>query len=209
ASMHFGVRVSPGSLPFADLASWVAIWAWAPGFTFLLTLSLLLFPDGRPPSDRWRPVVWASFVMMALLLFPMAIASWPYRGVAALNTDKIDSQGIAVATGIQILGVLMGLFVAIASGAGMITRFRHAGGIERQQLKWFVLAAVAVMVFVLIISTVTPPPVLGAVASLLIAPLVPAAAAVAILRYRLYDLDRLVSRTIAYATVTGVLVIVF
>jgi hypothetical protein len=205
----FGLVVSPGSLPFADLASWVAVWAWAPGFTFLVSLSVLLFPDGRPPSDRWRPVVWASFVMMALLLFPMAIASWSYRGLAALNTDKIDSQAIAVATGIQLLGVVMGLFVAAASGAGMITRFRHAGGIERQQLKWFVFAAVAVMAFVLTISLATPPPILATVASILIAPLVPAAAAVAILRYRLYDLDRLVSRTISYGIVTGTLVVIF
>jgi hypothetical protein len=91
----------------------------------------------------------------------------------------------------------------------MVVRFRHAGRIERQQLKWFSLAAVVVSAFVLSIAFVTPPLIVGFVASVLIAPLVPAAAAVAILRYRLYDLDRLVSRTIAYATVTGVLVVVF
>ena len=209
AYRQFALAVSPGSLPFADLASWVAVWAWAPGFTFLLTLSLLLFPDGRPPSARWRPVVWASFVVMALLLFPMAIASWPYRGVELLNTDNIHSDSVAIATGIQILGVVAAVFVAIASMAGMITRFRHAGGVERQQLKWFVFAAFAVTAFVLTMSLVTPPPILGFVLAFLVAPLVPVAAAVAILRYRLYDLDRLVSRTIAYGTVTGTLVAIF
>ena len=209
AYAKFGLQVSPGSLPFADLMSWVAVWAWAPGFTFLLTLSVLLFPDGRPPTVRWRPVVWASFLMLTLLLVPMAVASWPYRGLEALNLLPSTSQGIAVATALQILGVLISPFVAIASIAGMVVRFRRADRIERQQLKWFGFAAVAVIVFVLVVSAVTPPAIIVFAASILIAPLLPAAAAIAILRYRLYDLDRIVSRTIAYATVTGLLVVVF
>ena len=51
----YGLAVMPGSLPFADVMAWVALWVWAPGFTLLVTLAVLLFPDGRPPSPRWRP----------------------------------------------------------------------------------------------------------------------------------------------------------
>jgi hypothetical protein len=91
----------------------------------------------------------------------------------------------------------------------MVVRFRHAGRIERQQLKWFTFAAVAEIAFVLSVGILTIPPIVVVPASVLIPPLLPAAAAIAILRYRLYDLDRLVSRTIAYATVTGVLVVIF
>ena len=52
----YGLVTAPGSLPLADVLSWVAVWAWVPGFTLLVTFSLLLFPDGRLPSPRWRPV---------------------------------------------------------------------------------------------------------------------------------------------------------
>jgi hypothetical protein len=184
--------------------SWVALWAWAPAFIFLVTLSVLLFPDGHPPSPRWRPVVWASFVVMALIAVPVAVAMWPYRGL-----DASGDPTVAFAFDIQTIGLVVSPFLAIASIAGMVVRFRHASGIERQQLKWFGFAAVAVIAFVLFIAFVTPPIIVGFVASILIAPLVPASAAVAIMRYRLYDLDRIVSRTIAYAMVTGVLLTVF
>jgi len=204
-----GLEVSPGSLPLADVMSWVSLWAWAPGFIFLVSLSVLLFPDGRPPSARWRPVVWASFVVMGLLILPIAIATWPYRGLVAQDLEASKDQAIAVAYGIQALGFLASPFVAIASFAGIVVRFRQAGPSERQQLKWFGVAAVVVIAFALSVEFVTPPLIVAFVISVLIAPLVPAAAAVAILRYRLYDLDRIVSRTIAYATVTGVLVFVF
>jgi hypothetical protein len=210
---QFGLLVSPGSLPFADIMSWVALWAWAPGFILLVTLSLLLFPDGHPPSPRWRPVVLASFVVMGLLTVPIAIAAWPYRGLAALDLEASMAasadRAVAVAMGIQGLGILASPFVAIASFGGIVVRFRHADQIERQQLRWFGVAAVAVIPFVLSAEFVTPPLIVGFLTSVLIAPLIPAAAAVAILRYRLYDLDRIVSRTIAYATVTGILVVVF
>ena len=82
----YGLAVMPGSLPFADVMAWVALWVWAPGFTLLVTLAVLLFPDGRPPSPRWRPLIWASFGVMGLLAIPMAIATWPLRGPLLLGS---------------------------------------------------------------------------------------------------------------------------
>lgn len=204
---YYGLIVAPGSLPLAAELSWVAVWAWAPGFTLLVTLSVLLFPDGRPPSPRWRPVLWAWFAIMALLGVPVAIAAWPYRGDALLFTGASpEGSALAVAGGIQFIGILATPFAALASIAGMIVRFRGSGPTERQQLKWFIYAAIPEIAFVVSSGFITYPPLVGALASVLIAPLLPVAAAIAILRYRLYEIDRIVSRTISYAAVTGLLI---
>jgi hypothetical protein len=199
--VRYGLVVAPGSLPFADVLSWVAGWAWAPGFTLLVTLSVLLFPNGKPPSPRWRPIIWASFVVMGLLSVPVAIATW-------------TGSGSEIADSLQTMGTTLILFVALASFAGMVVRYRRGGLTERQQLKWYTYAAVPEVAFLVFLGyaasgSVIVPPLVLVVAPFVIAPLLPAAAAVAILRYRLYDLDRLVSRTIAYAVVTGGLVIVY
>jgi len=198
---RYGLVVATGSLPFVDMLEWVGGWAWAPGFTLLVTLSVLLFPNGKPPSPRWRPVMWASFIVMGLLAVPVAIATW-----TGLGSEVADS--------LQTLGTTLILFVALASFAGMVVRYRRGGPTERQQLKWYTYAAVPEMAFIVFAGfaasgSVTVPPLVLLVAPFVIAPLLPAAAAIAILRYRLYDLDRLVSRTIAYAVVTGGLVLVY
>ncbi len=198
---RYGSVVASGSLPFADVLSWVGGWAWAPGFTLLVTLSVLLFPNGKPPTPRWRPVIWASFIVMGLLAVPVAIATWTGRGMETAES-------------LQALGSTLTVFVALPSFAGMVVRYRRGGPTERQQLKWYTYAAVPEMAFIVFAGfaasgSFTVPPLVLLVAPFVIAPLLPAAAAIAILRYRLYDLDRLVSRTIAYAVVTGGLVLVY
>ena len=210
----YGLRVAPGSLPFADVLSWGGVWAWAPGFTLLVTLSVLLFPDGRPPSPRWRPVVWASFAVMGLLMVPIAILAWPHRGLDLLEGSSYSGGDLDVAYNLQALGSALIPFLALASIAGMVVRYRHGGQTERQQLRWFTYAAVPEITFLVFVGlaasgSYTIPPLVAFVATLVIGPLLPAAAAVAILRYHLYDLDRLVSRTIAYAVVTGMLVLTY
>jgi len=206
----YGLRVAPGSLPLADLLSWVAVWAWAPGFTLLVTLSVLLFPDGAPPSPRWRPVIWGSFVAMGLLLIPVAVTTWTHRGADLLGSvDSLSGGGLEVALSLQTIGIALIPFLALASIAGMVVRYRRGGSIERQQLKWFTYAAVPEIAFIVSTGFITYPPLVALIAPLVIVPLLPAAAAIAILRYRLYEIDRLVSRTIAYGAVTGLLVLTY
>jgi len=202
----YGLAVAPGSLPFAAELSWVVLWAWAPGFILLVTLSVLLFPDGRPPSPRWRPVVWASLAVIALLVVPFAIVAWPYRGEALLFTDARPTGGaLGVAFGLQFIGLLASPFVALASIAGMVVRFRRSGPTERQQLKWFTFAAVPEIAFIVSVGFVTYPPLLGALGAILFGPLLPIAAAIAILRYRLYEIDLLINRTFVYGALTAIL----
>ena len=201
----YGLIVRPGSLPLAAEWSWLATWIWAPGFTLLVTFSLLLFPDGHLPSARWRPIAWLSVVTMALLVIPPAIAAWPSRGIALTGSRDALSNTLGLAEQIQFFGLLVSSAVAIASIASIVTRFRRSSGRERQQLKWFTYAAIPEISFVFASAFVTMPPFVGVV----MAPLLPVAIGIAILRYHLYEIDRLISRTIAYAVVTGVLVATF
>ena len=199
----YGLIVHPGSLPLAAESSWLAVWAWAPGYAMLVTLTVLLFPDGRLPSRRWRPVAWGSFVMLGLLVIPTAIASWPVRGLTLL----LQSAGSAAGPPLQFIGVLASPFLAAASVVGLGVRFRRSVGVERQQLKWFTYAAIPSIGLTVLVGLVETGPVLGRMIAILATPLLPIAAAVAVLRYRLYDIDRIVSRTVTYAAITAVLAI--
>ncbi|MDQ6795016.1 MAG: hypothetical protein M3067_09420, partial [Chloroflexota bacterium] len=200
--------VASGNLPLASELSWVAVWAWVPGFTLFSTLGILLFPTGRLPSRRWWPVVALAAVAFVLLLVPV-VALWPYRGLPlelqnALNQPPPSDPVIVAANAIQSVGQVVLLAAMIGSVAGLVIRFRRSTGVERQQLKWFTYAAI-LDVLLLVVWTVIPlDPLAGALSSLLLA-FLPIAIAIAILRYRLYDIDRIVSRTIGYAIVTAIL----
>jgi hypothetical protein len=206
--------VASGNLPLASELSWVAVWAWVPGFALFSTLGILLFPTGRLPSRRWWPVVAVAVIAFVLLLAPV-VALWPYRGLQLEIQNTVGGNQplpvdplIVTANAIQGVGQVVLLVAMIGSVAGLAFRFRGSIGVERQQLKWFTYAAI-VDVLLLIVWTVTSlDPLVGALSALLLA-LLPIAIALAILRYRLYDIDGVVSRTIGYAIVTGILGVTF
>jgi hypothetical protein len=205
----YGLVTAPGSLPLADVASWVAKSAWVPGF-LLLGMLVLLFPDGELPSARWRPLVWVSGVAFALMLVPVAVVAWPYRGAALIPQDwGAGDRPVDIANALQLVGVLLSLLVAIAAVAAVVVRFRRSSGIERQQLKWFAYASLAEIVMLMATQLGIVPAPLDMIVAAVVTPLVPVAIGIAILRYRLYELDRIISRTVGWAIVTGVLVAVF
>jgi hypothetical protein len=210
AAAHYGFVVDPGSVPFAAEWAWVSQWAWAPGFVLLITFAVLLFPDGRPPSPRWRVVGWLAAGILGLLIIPVAIAAWPVRGVDLIVDREALSTGFfATAVQLQFLGVLLIPVAGVASIASMVVRFRRSTGVERQQLKWFTYAAIPEVAFVVSSAFINYEGLAGLLGAIVLAPLLPVAAGLAILRYRLYEIDRIVSRTISYATVTGILAVVF
>ena len=186
------------------------------GYTFPVALVslLLLFPTGRLMSPRWR---WILLILSVGALSQAAYAAvepFPIQGV----TDLRNPTGLPDLTGvlepINTIGSL-GLSAALlAAVAQLVVRFRRARGVERQQLKWFVLAASVVGAFI-VLAVVTQAAGAQGVAGLFWVAgissivLLPASAALAILRYRLYDIDRIISRTIAYAVVSAILAIVF
>jgi len=183
--------------------------AWA-GWAFTIILALggplyfltpLLFPDGRLPSSRWRPVVWAAVIGIVVETATSAVSNVNFSSNFRALRDPVTvlaplNTAYNLATSVQPIVFVLG---AIA----MIVRFRRAGTEQRQQLKWFMYASVvsAVVVFVAADISNNPLP-----AFEIVTPLIPAAVGIAILKYRLYDIDRLISRTLGYAIVTGLLV---
>ncbi len=168
----YGLVLVPGSLPFATEWSWVAVWVWAPGFVLLATFSLLLFPDGHLPSRRWRPVSWFSLVMLALFVIPVAIASWPSRGVALTGPlDRDMGPAMEIAGTFQFIALLMAPILAAASVASVVIRFRRSNDLQRQQIKWFTAAAIPEIGFIVAGAFLTVPTLIGLLAAVLIAPL--------------------------------------
>src|SRR6266480_398213 len=187
----------PGALPFGAFMSWVAVWAWPPGILLVFTFLLLLFPDGRLPSRRWRVVARLALADLVLLVVPIAITAWPIRGPVLVNIGEsapaAASDAFKLAYNLQIAGVL-GMFVlGLFSAASLIVRMRRSTGDEREQIKWFAFAASILVVAVILGSPLFN---LGGQLQVVAFPLVPLASAVAILKYRLYDIDVVINKTV-------------
>jgi hypothetical protein len=205
-------RVAGGDLPLAAELSWVAVWAWVPGFTLFSTLGILLFPTGRLPSGRWWPVVALAAVAFVLLLVPAA-PMWSYRGlpleqVNALNATPPPDPVVDAAYTLSGVGQVLLMVAMVGSVVGLAIRFRRSIGVERQQLKWFTYAAILDFLLIVVWSVNLLDPLVSALSAFLIATF-PVGIAIAILRYRLYDIDRVLSRTIGYAIITGILGLTF
>jgi hypothetical protein len=200
--------VDPGSLPGGALASWLSVWTWAPGLA-LIAFLMLLFPTGRPPTRRWRWVGWASAATI-LLLTGGAMSLWPERGEALLR-DSLPGNPVIRAV-VEIAWTVMVVLVLV-SLASLIVRFRRSRGEERQQLRWiaYVAGVVSALLFnelFLIEWLGAGESTLGIVGEHLVnlsAAAFPIATAVAILRYRLYDLDLVINRTLVYGSLTAIL----
>jgi hypothetical protein len=176
-------------------------------FALILVFTPLLFPTGRLLSARWRPVAVAAAVATALIAV----------GGALQPTLKLQHEDYTVHNpiGLRVVpdeeagllgGVLFGVLVccAVAALASLILRFRRSQGVERQQLKWFTYAAALAILF----QAVPTPQPAGLVRDVLFGltiAFIPVAAGIAILRYRLYDIDRLINRTLVYGLLTALL----
>jgi hypothetical protein len=213
------LATAPGSLPAPEWLAWVAYWTW-PLNLLGLALLLLLFPDGRVPSRRWPIVPWLlglAFAGITLwtMLHPTLLDLGVVKtanpaGLVALDDRAVQGLG-------AILGILAFLTVFVGSVACALAPFlrrRRAQPIERQQLKWLAVVATATALagaagFVLAGFDDTSVAVAGRLLLLLalagVVVGIPAAVGVAVLRYRLYDLDRLISRTLVYGLLTVVL----
>jgi hypothetical protein len=195
-----------GALPGAIVAAWYWAWAAFPVFGLTFTFTLLLFPTGRLLSPRWRPIAWLAGLDLAVItvlaaLQPTLTVGHDKRAIA----NPIGISGLAHPEQGAVGAVLTGLFTvtAIAACVSLVLRFRRARGEERQQVKWFAYAA-SLMVIALLVGALLVPAWGDLIAALTIA-LLPVAAGIAILRYRLYDIDRLISRTLVYGLLTAIL----
>jgi hypothetical protein len=191
----------PGSLPGRLVAAWVYTWIWLTLITLTVAFPLLLFPTGRSLSPHWRPVSWLAGGLTA---------AWAVLGALDPSLDIYNGtipNPIGVPAADPNAGLLstivngLTLFVLAAAIGSLIVRFWRSQDVERQQLKWFAYAGALVVLAGLSTQVV---PSLGNLPWVTVVAL-PIAVGIAILRYRLYDIDRLINRTLVYGLLTVVL----
>jgi hypothetical protein len=206
----YALLTNPGALPLGAEASWLGQWIWAPGLGLSLVFLPLLFPDGHPPSHRWRPVGWLGGLSIGLTVVSSTILLWPERGPALLTGDENPSHVVNVLVGF--IAVPM-LFVAgLGAAISLFVRFHRARGEERQQIKWFASATALSLVWIFVFGQSAVGGLPGAIVALsflLVIPSIPIATGIAILRYRLYDIDRIINRTLVYGSLTVTLVALY
>jgi len=202
AAKTYAARTPAAELPGAAWAGWVlTISVGVTGSFFFLVP--LLFPDGRLPSPGWRPVVWIAVLAGLAAAVASAISDVNFHSDFPHLVDPVVL--VAPLGTVYNLATTVGPFVFLAGAVSMIVRFGRSGPEQREQLKWFVYAS-AVSALAVFAAGLRNNPLL--VVELTV-PLIPAAVAIAIFKYRLYDIDRLISRTLAYAIVTGLLIGVY
>jgi hypothetical protein len=197
-----------GALPGGTVAAWVGNWVWVPAFTIQAAF-FLLFPDGRVPGSRWRVVLWlaaigAVLVLAARVFMPGPLAEAP----AIVNPVGLRGNGGLWRAAEGVGSPLVGLAV-IAAVASLVVRFRRVSGMQRQQLKLLALAGVVTAAGSELADVLERTGLVrhADTGNLFLASLagIPIGAAIAVLRHRLYDIDRLLNRTLVYALLTALL----
>jgi len=202
-----GPLTGPHAPAAGQWADWLGTWVWVPGWVFLFTLLLLLFPDGQPPSPRWRPVIWLTFAAVVLEIAGTMLDPNPNSRPTYHNpTATAATRGLAEV--LEVGGVVLGVAAGLVCLAALITRFRRSQGEQRQQLKWFAYAGIATLVLLpgnTALATTLVLQVMGFADVILL----PAAIGIAILKYRLYDIDVVISKTVVYAVLAAFITAVY
>ena len=211
----YALLAHPGSLPAGQAAAWVSSWVWVP-FAALIGFLVLLFPDGRLPSGRWRPFAWLVGVAAIVGVAVEALLPVPICEVCPIE-NPFGIEGLESVADLVHALVLV-FWVGVLGGLAMVSlflRFRRASGVEHQQIKWLVFTISVLYIGATLAYIVYRAP--GAwwawpVGQSLLAVGfvgVPIAMGVAILRYRLYDIDILINRTLVYGSLTLLLAAVY
>ncbi|MEA2647169.1 MAG: hypothetical protein QOE92_2252 [Chloroflexota bacterium] len=211
-----GALVAPGTLPGVEVAAWAGSWIWIPGVELLIAFMPLLFPNGRANGRLWGWFVRLAVAVLVLQIVVAAIASIPSPGarIDGSGTFELASGGLGPA--IFSLATIPGVLLAVGAVISLVQRLRGSTGPARQQMKWFAFAgAVATAGFAT--STVTtaidgtsgPLYDLGATIFVTSAVAIPVAAGIAILRYRLYDIDVVINRAVVYGALAVIISLVY
>jgi hypothetical protein len=204
----YGLLAHPGSLPAAIPVGMLHV-MMALLLELGIALLFLLFPDGRLPSARWRPVLWAGLAATAVLVPGWIVEPGPIGNLGVNNPVQVSAALWAILTPLMLAAFLLLFGVVLASVVSVLLRLRRASGEARQQLKWFAYAtALMVLGFGLLFFGFDPnlPTDQIAMAVLVVASVaMPAAIAVAIFKYRLYAIDHIINRTIVYGLLTAIL----
>jgi hypothetical protein len=208
----YALLARPDSLPAGEALAWLAFWAWIPSIGCIV-LSLLLFPNGRLPSSRWRWLAWLS------VLLTIAGAVWVALSPGAIGNlgsirNPLGIEGLP--SGYKPVQTIMSVLLFVAAVSTLGLRLLRTRGIERQQIKWPAYTAVvatcgSVLYDTAISETIGSRWLEWAAFVVVIAALVgfPISIGIAIVRYRLYEIDTLINRTLVYGSLTAILAAVY
>jgi hypothetical protein len=210
-------------VPFSAAIAALSQWLWVPPVGLLSIYLILFFPDGKLPSRRWRPLAWSSGAVMVLVSLAIALAPGPLPDLGGVRNPFGLEGHPWIADASNIIPALLPL-CALASALGLVSRYRRSGSEEREQIKWIAFAGsfVGLMSLITVASalileplfldaTGTRPLWLGVLqdVELLSFAGIPVAVGIAVLRYRLYDIDLLINRALVYAPLSAVLVLIY
>ena len=208
----YALLARPGVLPAGEASAWIASWS-LPIIIGLQVSYLVLFPTGRLPSRRWRPAAWLIVAVLVVGVISSAFASDAYMGSLGPIRNPLAIDGFSEVYKAVSLTMFPLLYVVAASS--LFVRLRYATGVERQQLKWLAYAAAgfAVGVILVLLSGVVDAPAWfdrAANAVFLVTNEgIIVAIGIAILRYRLYEIDLIINRTLVYGPLTVALLALY
>ena len=190
-------------LPGWIAAAWIQNWIWFAPVALVFTFGMLLFPDGHLPSGRWKPVAWAAVIGFGGFSVVMALTEGPLDGFPGVP----NPTGVLPDDGLSLAFFLVGVAAAIGCVISLVFRYRSADTTLRLQLKYVMFGAVLALILVLgmpylplKVSQVFEDVLFGIVMCIF-----PVACGIAILRYRLYDIDVIINRALVYGALTAIL----
>ena len=197
------------TLPGVALAAWLANLAQS-SFVVSILFLVLLFPDGMLPSRRWRPLAWAMGTLIAVSLIVVALSPGPIVEFPSVS-NPFGVEAATLPGPVLAAGKLGILACVVATILSLVLRFYRSRGEERLQLKWFTYAATVGFTTPLLLNLLAPAAfeVLGRLLWTLGFLSLPVSIGIAILKYRLYDIDRIINRTLVYGTLTVALALVY
>src|SRR5215203_2623957 len=203
-------RLSGGSSlgSLAETAAWFASWSWSILVYVPTSFLLLLFPDGRLPSPRWRPVAWCAALGLIGFVAGIALQPGPLGDFPKI-TNPYGVHSLILDT-VAVTGVILASASMVASAVSLIVRMRRAGRAQRQQIKWLAYGGALVVGAVFVSSVISIWSEDLGISLIIISLLgVPVFTGIAIVRHRLYDIDLLINRTLVYGSLTAMLVALY
>ncbi len=211
----YSFETNPGAIPGTRWLAWIGAWGWAAGIGPMITFVFLLFPDGHLPSRRWHPVAWVTGAVIVALVVLAAVDPQLEMPAGTTNPLAIEAGGQAIGVAVGI-GFMLLVVLALISVASLIVRYRRSVGDEREQIKWLMFAGVLLAIWIAL-QTIGQaagiPWLVDSFAATTLSALaflaLPVAIGIAMLRYRLFDVNVVIRKTVVVAILAAVISLVY
>jgi signal transduction histidine kinase len=188
--------------------TWLQTWSWVFGWVAMVTYLLLLFPDGHPPSARWRPAVWLAGAAIVLMIV-MGMFDPTAGGTAGYRSPFVATLPLWFINFFQLWATVLGFSMIVVCAVAVVKRYRRSTGDGRLQMKVFVYAAIATVLLTPARTVLDRHSAILLVLGFLSIPILPVAVGIAILRYRLYEIDVVINKTVVYASLAAFITAVY